>query len=179
MKDGLILIDKPAGITSFVAVAIVRRALGVKHCGHTGTLDPMAEGLLPILTGKATKLSAFLLEGDKSYIASLKFGESTDTYDSTGAVLQSGGRIPTEEELLAVLPEFTGKHLSPQIIETDEVCERLWAELMQTRYDTMRASGHLYLLIGHALPRMTLSDGNVRRELLEKVKEQLAKLPQA
>ncbi len=111
MKDGLILIDKPAGITSFVAVAIVRRALGVKHCGHTGTLDPMAQGLLPILTGKATKLSAYLLEGDKSYIASLKFGESTDTFDSTGTVLQSGGRIPERQELEAILPEFTGKQM--------------------------------------------------------------------
>lgn len=111
MKDGLILIDKPAGITSFVAVAIVRRALGLKHCGHTGTLDPMAEGLLPVLTGRATKLSTYMLEGDKSYIASLKFGESTDTYDTTGQVLQSGGRIPTREELLAVLPAFTGKQM--------------------------------------------------------------------
>lgn len=111
MKDGLILIDKPAGITSFVAVAIVRRALGVKHCGHTGTLDPMAEGLLPILTGKATKLSAFMLEGDKSYEACLKFGESTDTYDSTGTVLKSGGRIPSRSELEAVLPQFTGKQM--------------------------------------------------------------------
>ena len=111
MKDGLILIDKPAGITSFVAVAVVRRALGVKHCGHTGTLDPMAEGLLPVLTGRATKLSAYMLEGDKSYIASLKFGESTDTYDTTGQVLESGGRIPTREELEAVLPRFTGKQM--------------------------------------------------------------------
>ena len=111
MKDGLILIDKPAGITSFVAVAIVRRALGVKHCGHTGTLDPMAEGLLPILTGRATKLSAYMLEGDKSYVASLKFGESTDTYDSTGEVLESGGRIPTQAELEAVLPRFVGTQM--------------------------------------------------------------------
>ena len=111
MKDGLILIDKPAGITSFVAVATLRRALGIKHCGHTGTLDPMAEGLLPILTGRATKLSAYMLEGDKSYVASLKFGEHTDTLDTTGTVLQSGGRIPTKEELLAVLPAFTGKQM--------------------------------------------------------------------
>ncbi len=111
MKDGLILIDKPEGITSFVAVAVVRRALGVKHCGHTGTLDPMATGLLPILTGKATKLSAFLLEGDKSYEACLKFGENTDSYDITGQVTQSGGRIPTLQEIEAVLPQFVGKQM--------------------------------------------------------------------
>ncbi len=111
MKDGLILIDKPEGITSFVAVAVVRRALGVKHCGHTGTLDPMATGLLPVLTGNATKLSSFLLEGDKCYEATLKFGENTDSYDITGQVTESGGRIPTLEELKAVLPDFVGKQM--------------------------------------------------------------------
>ena len=109
--DGLILIDKPAGITSFVAVAVVRRALGVKHCGHTGTLDPMAEGLLPILTGKATKLSAYMLEGDKSYRARLRFGTHTDSYDITGKVLCEGGRIPAEQELRDILPRFVGKQM--------------------------------------------------------------------
>ncbi|MBR5782822.1 MAG: tRNA pseudouridine(55) synthase TruB [Clostridia bacterium] len=108
---GLILIDKPAGITSFVAVAVVRRALGVKHCGHTGTLDPMAEGLLPILTGKATKLSAYMLEGDKSYTAVLRFGVHTDSYDTTGKVLSVGGRIPTEQEIRDILPRFVGRQL--------------------------------------------------------------------
>lgn len=108
-KDGLILIDKPKEITSFVAVAVVRRALGVKHCGHTGTLDPMATGLLPILTGRATKLSSYLLEGDKSYRATLRFGENTDSLDITGNVTHSGGRKPTEEELRRVLPRFAGK----------------------------------------------------------------------
>lgn len=111
MKDGLILIDKPQGITSFVAVAVVRRALGVKHCGHTGTLDPMATGLLPILTGKATKLSTYLLEGDKSYEAVLKFGENTDSFDSTGQVTERGGRIPTLEEIEGILPRFVGKQM--------------------------------------------------------------------
>ena len=108
-KDGLILIDKPEGITSFVAVAVIRRALGVKHCGHTGTLDPMATGLLPVLTGRGTKLSGYLLEGDKSYRATLRFGAHTDSYDSTGKVLMEGGRIPTREQLEQVLPRFVGK----------------------------------------------------------------------
>ena len=111
MKDGLILIDKPEGITSFVAVAVVRRALGVKRCGHTGTLDPMATGLLPVLTGNATKLSSFLLEGDKCYEATLTFGENTDSYDSTGQVTESGGRIPEREEIESILPQFVGKQM--------------------------------------------------------------------
>lgn len=108
-KDGLILIDKPEGITSFVAVAVVRRALGIKSCGHTGTLDPLATGLLPILTGKATKLSAYMLEGDKSYRATLRFGLATDSYDITGNVVAEDGRAPTEEELRALLPRFVGR----------------------------------------------------------------------
>ena len=110
-KDGLILIDKPEGITSFVAVAVVRRALGIKHCGHTGTLDPMATGLLPVLTGRATKLSAYMLEGDKSYRATLRFGFDTDTYDITGKVEREGGPIPAKEQLVAVLSRFVGKQL--------------------------------------------------------------------
>lgn len=111
MKDGLVLIDKPKGITSFVAVAVVRRALGVKHCGHTGTLDPMAEGLLPVLTGRATKLSAYLLEGDKRYRAELTFGSQTDTLDAEGEVTATGGRIPEAAELAAVLEKFKGKQM--------------------------------------------------------------------
>ncbi len=110
-KDGLLLIDKPEGITSFVAVAVIRRALGVKHCGHTGTLDPLATGLLPILTGRATKLSSYLLEGDKSYRATLQFGISTDTLDSTGTIIEQGGPLPTKEALLEILPRFIGKQM--------------------------------------------------------------------
>lgn len=109
--DGLILIDKPRDITSFVAVAVVRRAMGEKKCGHTGTLDPLAEGLLPILTGKATKLACFFSEGDKAYRGKLTFGSATDSYDSTGTVTESGGRIPSLSEIETVLPEFLGKQL--------------------------------------------------------------------
>lgn len=107
--NGLILVDKPQGITSFVAVAVIRRAAGEKHCGHTGTLDPMATGLLPVLVGRATKLSSYLLEGDKAYRAEMTFGYATDTLDGTGAVTATGGRIPTEDEIIRVLAGFRGK----------------------------------------------------------------------
>lgn len=106
--DGLILLNKPAGITSFAAVAAIRRTMGVKRCGHTGTLDPMATGLLPILTGRATKLSDYLLVGDKAYRAEVQFGVATDSFDLCGRVTDVGGRIPTWAEVKAVLPEFVG-----------------------------------------------------------------------
>ncbi len=107
--NGLILIDKPQGVTSFVAVAVIRRAAGEKHCGHTGTLDPMATGLLPVLVGRATKLSSYLLEGDKAYRAEMAFGAATDTLDATGTVTERGGRIPDLADIEAVLPLFIGK----------------------------------------------------------------------
>ena len=108
MKDGIILINKPQGITSFSVVAQVRRALNVK-CGHSGTLDPIATGLLPVMCGKATKLCSYLTNGDKAYRATLRFGIETDTHDITGSVTKTCERVVTLEQIQAVLPRFIGK----------------------------------------------------------------------
>ena len=108
MKDGIILINKPIGITSFSAVATMKRRLSVK-CGHSGTLDPLATGLLPIMCGKATKLCQYLTEADKAYRAVLKFGIATDTFDITGKVLETDDKEITLEEIKKALPEFIGK----------------------------------------------------------------------
>lgn len=108
MSDGVILINKPQGITSFSAVAQVRRRLGVK-CGHCGTLDPMATGLLPVMCGKATKLCSYLTDGDKAYRAVLRFGIETDTHDITGNVIETDGKPVSFEEIQAVLPRFIGR----------------------------------------------------------------------
>ncbi len=83
---GVLVIDKPAGPTSFDVVRQVRRALRTRRVGHGGTLDPMASGVLPICLGEATKLAQFLLDADKEYEATLCFGVETDTYDATGTV---------------------------------------------------------------------------------------------
>lgn len=82
--DGLLLIDKPAGLTSHDVVAKARRALGTKSVGHAGTLDPLATGLLVLLVGKATKLSNFILNGQKGYQVAAKFGLASDSWDITG-----------------------------------------------------------------------------------------------
>jgi tRNA pseudouridine55 synthase len=105
--NGLYLVDKPSDMTSFGVVARVRRLSGEK-CGHSGTLDPMATGLLPVMTGKATKLCELFTEGQKTYIGTLRFGISTDTGDITGAVLEERDGMPEKEQLLALLPRFTG-----------------------------------------------------------------------
>lgn len=86
---GILVIDKPRGLTSHDVVRRVRRALGTRRVGHTGTLDPLATGVLPVAVGEGTRLVQFLLEGDKEYRATLRLGEITDTQDATGKVLES------------------------------------------------------------------------------------------
>jgi tRNA pseudouridine55 synthase len=98
--DGLIVIDKPNGITSHQVVGRVRRILGTKRVGHTGTLDPFATGVMVLLIGKATRLAQFLDKDEKAYQATVRFGAETDTGDLTGAVT-------TVSELSAVEIELT------------------------------------------------------------------------
>ena len=100
MTDGVLLIHKPYGITSFDVVARVRRLYGTKKVGHTGTLDPIATGLLPVLVGRAVKASEFLTEKDKEYIAGLRLGLTTDTEDITGNILSESKNIPDTETRL-------------------------------------------------------------------------------
>lgn len=85
--NGILVIDKPKNYTSFDVVAVVRKLLGIKKIGHTGTLDPMATGVLPILIGKATKIQSLISDNKKEYIASFKLGITTDTLDITGKIL--------------------------------------------------------------------------------------------
>lgn len=110
---GFVNIAKPADMTSSDAVCIVRGVLsrridGRQKTGHLGTLDPLAEGVLPIALGKATALFDFLAFKTKEYIARFTFGRTTDTLDRGGVFLAEEGRVPTEDELKAALPRFLG-----------------------------------------------------------------------
>lgn len=105
----LVLLNKPKGVTSFGAVARVRRALSEKRIGHTGTLDPMATGVLPLLTGRASRLSSMMLESDKSYRATVRLGTVTDTLDITGEVLKTQEVSVSDDELIKALEKFTGE----------------------------------------------------------------------
>src|ERR1700729_1875333 len=82
--NGLLILDKPSGITSHDVVAIVRRATSEKSIGHLGTLDPMATGVLPLLMGKFTRLAQYFSSAEKSYTGTIHFGFATDTYDADG-----------------------------------------------------------------------------------------------
>ena len=93
--NGVLVVDKPAGLTSHDVVAVARRALGERGVGHTGTLDPMATGVLPLAIGKATRLVRFLTASDKDYDAVIRFGRSTDTYDVTGTTTAESPMRPT------------------------------------------------------------------------------------
>ncbi len=107
-KNGYLILHKPAGMTSQTAVHRARRLVDAKKAGHTGTLDPMATGVLPILFGKATKLCDFLTESRKHYEAELLLGVKTDTEDISGKVLASCDRIPAENEVLQAALGFCG-----------------------------------------------------------------------
>src|SRR5438105_2334173 len=107
--DGAILIDKPSGRTSHDVVDAIRRQFGIKKVGHCGTLDPNATGLLIIVLGRGTKLSERLMSDDKVYEGTIKFGESTDSYDADGEITGSLPVPPlTVEELNTAATEFIG-----------------------------------------------------------------------
>ena len=107
--DGILVIDKPEGYTSFDVVAVVRGLCRQKKAGHTGTLDPMATGVLPILLGKATRCAPFLENTDKEYHASFRLGVETDTQDSTGTVRRTSEQAVSRAELEDVLARFRGE----------------------------------------------------------------------
>jgi tRNA pseudouridine55 synthase len=106
---GVLVVDKPAGPTSFEVVKRVRRALRAEKAGHTGTLDPAATGVLAVCVGEAVKLQQFLTEGDKAYEARVAFGAATDTEDGEGRVVATGDPAGVDaERLRAALPAFVG-----------------------------------------------------------------------
>ncbi len=112
--NGALVIDKPAGPSSHDVVARVRRALRVERVGHTGTLDPLAMGVLPLLLGQATRLARFLAAGDKAYDARIRLGVATDTYDAAGEPVArasgtlDGVAIPDPSAVAHALAEFRG-----------------------------------------------------------------------
>lgn len=106
--NGIIVIDKPSDFTSFDVVAVVRRILHEKKLGHSGTLDPMATGVLPVLVGRAAKAQSLLPDTDKEYVADFRLGLTTDTLDITGTVLSETGCCISEEEVRDALAPFRG-----------------------------------------------------------------------
>ena len=109
MKDGILIVRKERGMTSFDVVARVRRLYGTRQVGHTGTLDPMAEGVLCILVGRAVKASEYAVLHDKKYRAGLKLGITTDTEDITGKMLSKEDALPCAEQVVCECERFVGR----------------------------------------------------------------------
>ncbi|MBE5743370.1 MAG: tRNA pseudouridine(55) synthase TruB [Clostridiales bacterium] len=107
--NGFINYYKPSGISSAYAINRIKKLFKGCKIGHMGTLDPLAEGVLPLAVGKSTRLFDFLLDKEKIYIAEFTFGYETDTLDRGGKIIKSEGLIPTKEEILKVLPTLVGK----------------------------------------------------------------------
>lgn len=127
--SGILLLDKPLGLTSNAALQEVKHLFRARKAGHTGSLDPLATGMLPICLGHATRISAFLLDADKEYLVKVKLGEITTTADAEGEVIESHpAEHVTREEVLAVLPRFTGEiqQLPPMYSAVKHKGERLY-----------------------------------------------------
>lgn len=107
--DGVLLLDKASGISSNTALQQVRRLYRAQKAGHTGVLDPLATGLLPVCFGQATKFAQYLLDADKAYVATIKFGESTTTGDAEGEVLDRAPINFTEQMFVAACADLTGE----------------------------------------------------------------------
>ena len=107
--NGYFNINKPNGMSSAAVVAVLRRLTGIKRIGHAGTLDPEAAGVLPVMTGKATRLFDYLADKEKEYVAVCAFGTATDTQDATGNVIEEGDNYPGRDTFLRAAEQLKGE----------------------------------------------------------------------
>jgi tRNA pseudouridine55 synthase len=134
-----LVIDKPQGLTSHDVVAVARRALGERRIGHTGTLDPLATGVMALACGRATRLVRFLTASDKEYQATIRFGLTTDSYDVTGSETSRSGVQPDRDAVVRALESLTGSYLQkPPAFSAKKVSGR-------RAYDLARKEGHVEL----------------------------------
>jgi tRNA pseudouridine55 synthase len=123
--DGVLVIDKPEGLTSHDVVAVARRILSETRIGHTGTLDPLATGVLPLAIGRATRLVRFLSTSDKDYDATIRFGLTTDSFDITGTETSRSNREPDRDAVLGALRSLSGQYFqTPPAFSAKKVAGR-------------------------------------------------------
>lgn len=182
-SSGILLIDKPKGLTSNAALGRAKRVLGIKKAGHTGTLDPMATGLLALCFNEATKVSGFLLDADKAYIAEATLGVTTDSEDAEGEVIERHP-VPTLEEadIEQVLARFRGsiEQVPPMYSALKHKGERLYD--MARRGETIERPAraitiHELTLLGYESPKLHLavqcSKGSYIRSLVRDIGQAL------
>jgi tRNA pseudouridine55 synthase len=178
----VLVVDKPRDLTSHDVVAVARRALGERRIGHTGTLDPLATGVLPLACGRATRLVRFLTASDKEYEATIRFGVTTNSYDITGTETSRSGLLPDRHALLAALAELTGTYLQmPPAFSAKKIAGRRAYEMARKNQDvaltpvpvTVRCA-ELEDLTGHVgRVRLTCSAGFYVRSFAQSLGEKV------
>ncbi len=180
--NGIILVDKPEGFTSHDVVAKLRGILRERRIGHSGTLDPMATGLLVVFAGRATRAVEFAENHEKEYIAGLRTGIVTDTQDITGSVLKMSDKTVTKEELSEILPEFMGELMQvPPMYSAIKVGGRKLYDLARKGVEIERQSRPVTIkkleLIGEEngdfILRVVCSKGTYIRTLVSDIGERL------
>lgn len=177
--DGILLLDKPIGITSNAALQKVKWLYRARKAGHTGSLDPLADGLLPLCFGGATKVSAYLLDADKHYRVRVKLGVTTTTADAEGAILETRSTEGlTEQDISAVLGRFLGEimQLPPMYSALKHKGERLYKlarQGIEVEREPRPVTMHALKLLGCDLPEFELdvhcSKGTYVRTLAEDI----------
>ena len=177
--SGILLLDKPLGITSNAALQEVKRLYRARKAGHTGSLDPLATGMLPVCLGNATRISAFLLDADKEYRVRVKLGETTTTADAEGEVIERhAANHIGREDVLQVLPDFTGEiqQLPPMYSAVKHKGERLYKlarEGIEVEREPRTITIHALELLEFDNPEMELrvhcSKGTYVRTLAEDI----------
>ncbi len=180
--NGILLINKPEGFTSFDVVAKLRGILHERRIGHSGTLDPMATGLLVVFVGRATRAVEFAESHEKEYIAGLRAGIVTDTQDITGTVLKTSDNTVSRDELLSILPEFTGELMqTPPMYSAIKVGGKKLYELARKGVEIERESRPITIkaleLVGEEngdfILRVVCSKGTYIRSLVSDIGERL------
>lgn len=159
--EGILLVDKPVGITSFGLVARLRRLLDVQKIGHAGTLDPFATGVMVMLIGRNyTRLSDTFLCQDKEYRAVLKLGETTDSYDCDGQIMATSDLIPSQEEVIQAIAQFQGEiEQTPPMFSAKKVGGKKLYELARKGQEIERQSVRIQVqiqLISYDYPNITI-----------------------
>ena len=158
--SGVLIVNKHAGVTSHDIVGKIRRLYGTRRVGHAGTLDPMATGVLVVLIGRAAKASEYLVSDSKRYRAGLRLGLTTDTEDTTGAVLSThGGDLPSFADLEAVLPSFRGKiHQVPPMYSALKVGGKKLVDLARQGVTVERQAREIEIFSLDAMPTDSPAD---------------------
>jgi tRNA pseudouridine55 synthase len=180
--EGILLVNKPAGRTSFSLIAALRKRIGVKKIGHAGTLDPFATGVVVLLVGKKyTKLSNSFLEQDKEYLADLYLGKSTDTYDLDGQTIRVSDYVPSLHEIEGTILQFQGEiEQIPPMFSAKKINGKKLYELARQGKVVERRPVKIQVsieIIQYAYPTLTIkvccSKGTYVRSLAEDIGNQL------